>query len=340
MTTLIRQLAGLLCLATIGSGTLYAQKSSDKKEENIIIRKKGGADEKMTIVIDGDNITINGKPFDKQNDSTLDIKRFKSFNSIQLRHGQPPFPPDMAGRLKGSPRINVTATGNRAMLGVVTEKDDKGARIAEITPESGAAKAGLQKDDIITAINDTAIADHDELSAAVSKYKPEDKITVTYLRNGKKSTVTATLGKSRLVTARSFRWNNDNDEFDFDMPDIAEMPRIEGLPLNERGFRGNRDVMVWGTPKPRLGLQVQDTEEGNGVKVLEGGPESPATKAGVEKGDLVTGVNGKKIQSVDELREALKDVKEGDTVTVDILRGKEKKSVQVKFPKKLKTGNL
>lgn len=339
MATLIRQLTGLLCLAAIGSGTLYAQKPSEKKEDNIIIRRKGSGDEKMTIVIDGDNITVNGKPFDKQNDSTIEIQRFKEFNRLRLNGSRPPFPPELAGRIKGTPRISIGATVNRAVLGVVTEKDDKGARITEITPESGAAKAGLQKDDIITAVNDTTVADQNDLSAVVRKYKPEDKITVTYLRNGKKNTTTAILGKNRMATARSFHWNNDNDEFHFDMPELAELPRVEGFSFDGKGF-GNRDMLVLGKPKPRLGLQVQDTEEGNGVKVLEVGPESPATKAGVEKGDIVTGVNGKKIQSVDELREELKEVKEGDTVTVDVLRGKEKKSLQVKFPKKLKTTNL
>lgn len=332
MPTLITKVAGLLCLTLMGSGAFYAQKPSDKKEESIIIRKKGGKEEKTTIIIDGDNITVNGKPLDKFNDSSLEVKRFKEFNSLRFRNGRQAFGPEFSERVKVSPRVNVRAVGNRAVLGVITEKDEKGARIAEVTPESGAAKAGLAQNDIIIAINDSTVTDHNDLAKAVSKYKPEDKVVVTYLRNGKKSTVTATLGKSELRTVKGFHWNNEDGYTRFDIPDRLEFPRMEGF--------ADIDRLVLGERKPRLGLQVQDTEDGNGLKVLEAGAESPAAKAGIEKDDIITGVNGKKIQSAEALREELKEVKEGETITVDILRGNNKKTVQVKFAKKLKITNL
>jgi serine protease Do len=51
----------------------------------------------------------------------------------------------------------VFSGGNRALLGVVSEKNDNGAKITSVTKESAAEKAGLKKDDIITKVGDTKI---------------------------------------------------------------------------------------------------------------------------------------------------------------------------------------
>src|SRR3954467_1009508 len=50
-----------------------AAKAPKEKTQEIVIRKKGDKGEKMTIVVDGDNVTINGKPVDefKNNDVTI-----------------------------------------------------------------------------------------------------------------------------------------------------------------------------------------------------------------------------------------------------------------------------
>ena len=53
------------------------------------------------------------------------------------------------------------------MLGVTTEKADKGVEIQDITKESAAAKAGLKEGDIITKIDDKKIEDPDDLSEAI-----------------------------------------------------------------------------------------------------------------------------------------------------------------------------
>src|SRR4051794_686879 len=54
-------------------------KNNDGKNEEIVIRKKGGKTEKMTIVVDGDKVTINGKPVDEfKNDDVTILKRDRS----------------------------------------------------------------------------------------------------------------------------------------------------------------------------------------------------------------------------------------------------------------------
>jgi serine protease Do len=54
--------------------------------------------------------------------------------------------------------------------------------------------------------------------------------------------------------------------------------------------------------------------------------DSPAAKAGVERGDLLVGVNGKPLSSVDELFDALEA---GGGLSLDVLRGTEERTVDV-----------
>ena len=68
-----------------------------------------------------------------------------------------------------------------------------GAQIAEVSAGSTADKAGLKKGDVITKVNDQLITDSDSLVATIRSYRPGDKVTLTYTRGGKTSTVTLTL---------------------------------------------------------------------------------------------------------------------------------------------------
>lgn len=59
---------------------------------------------------------------------------------------------------------------------------------------SPAADAGLKEGDIITKINGETVGKDGSLSSILGEYRPGDKITITYLRDGKEHTTTATLG--------------------------------------------------------------------------------------------------------------------------------------------------
>lgn len=67
-----------------------------------------------------------------------------------------------------------------------------GAIISRVEPDSPALKAGLQAGDVVTAIGGKAITGADDLSARVSTFKPGDRTTVTYRRNGSTKTADVT----------------------------------------------------------------------------------------------------------------------------------------------------
>jgi serine protease Do len=307
----------LLALCTT-SFSLAQTADKEKKEETITIRKKteGNSKEKMTVVVDGDNITVNGKPLSEMKDADIEILH-NHIGSPKVRAMVAP-----KGGMKMSGDVFVMA-GNKAFLGVVSEKNEKGAKITSIEKESAAEKAGLQKEDIITKVADTKITGSEDLYEAIGKYKPEDKITITYLRNGKEATATATLGKSKSPQVRTFNMNG-NDDFHFEMPDMPEM----------NGFKFN------GIRKPRLGIEIQDLAEGKGVKILDVDGDTPAEKSGLKKDDIISEIDGKPIASVDELKAKLKDLKEGDSIKVTYQRNGKTQTADIKFPKRLKTANL
>jgi serine protease Do len=342
----------VLLLSICTTGYLQAQEPAApaatpakiKKDEHIVIHKKGTTTEKLTIVVDGDNITVNGKPLAEFKDDSVEVKSLKisTFRGMPRPPRAPGEPREMAIDMPmalsfdGGPggaktmRRNITAhlrgINNAAFLGIATEKSDKGAIVKEVTKESAAEKAGLQKDDIITKIGDSTIESSDRLYTVVGRYKPEDKVTITYLRDGKEKTTTATLGKNKGLYAFNF-----DKSFDFKTP-----PEISEFRFSPDDFRNGGG---W-TQQPRLGLQLKDIEDGKGAQVLEAREEAPATKAGIQKDDIITGMNGVDVHSVDEIRDQMKFLKEGDTVKIEFKRNNKRQSAEVKFPKKLKTSNL
>ncbi len=304
-----------LCVGLSASAQTKEKTAPSKeksKDETITIRKKNDSKEKITIVVDGDNITVNGKPIEDMKDSDIEVLRGRGIG---------PLMPKIRERLApmGGMKMFNESFGNRAFLGVVSEKNDKGAKISSVEKESAAEKAGLKKDDIITKIGDTKIEGSDDLYDAIGKYKPDEKVTITYLRDGKQATATATLGKNKMSSPKVFSFNGDdfkgdfNRDFNFSMP---KMPRMDGMEFNY-----NR--------RPRLGLEIQDVES-----------ETPAGKAGLQKDDVITEIDGKAIASLDDLKTKVMEIKEGDSIKVTYQRAGKIQSTEIKFPKKLKTADL
>jgi len=287
-----------------------------KKGQRIIIKKdsRNGNQETITVTVNGDKVLINGKPVDQINDK--DIRIFKGEPGDFVLSGPGP---DVNGLIRFSPHKSpIKSFSNRALLGVMTEKTEKGARITEVTKESAAEKAGLKKEDIITKVNDTKITGPEDLRETIGKFKPEEKIKITYLRNAKESTATATLLKPKtenlIINGEPFNFSFPDQNFDFSNSFISH--------------------------KPRLGLQISDIEEGTGVKVTGVDEESPAEKAGLKEEDIIKEINGSSIKDVDDLRSRIKDLKEGDIYKVKYERGGKTNTVDIKIPKKLKTANL
>lgn len=88
-----------------------------------------------------------------------------------------------------------TGSSSTPVIGVQldTTFSGPGARVAEVTPGSGADEAGIQDGDVITAINGAVIEESTELIVTIRSNAPGDSVDLTVLRNGRTQDVTVTL---------------------------------------------------------------------------------------------------------------------------------------------------
>jgi serine protease Do len=292
-------------------------KNKVSENEEIIIKRKGDKDSKITIEIKGDDIMVNGKPLDEFIDDNIVVKKGKTTTVYGFSAPHSPFR-GQSGSLSFS---SEGFDSNAAFLGVITENDDRGARIEDVTENSAAEKAGLKDDDIITKIDETKIERPEDLTKIISKHKPNDKISITYYRDGKSNKTEATLGKRKGKTMTLHSPQFDAQNFNFDWKDHDFGPRLA-------------------SGRPRLGIKAQDTEDGKGVKVLDVDNGSTAEKAGVQVDDVITEFDGRKINSTDELVDAARDAKDKPVIKITFLRDGKAQTVEIKTPRKLKTANL
>lgn len=350
--------AAVMCCAAFTT-TLTAQDDKgdklfktekDKTEtQEIIIRKKGEKDTKITVEIKGEKITINGKPLNEFKDDEVTVNR----RNIIIRDGKGGTrfqmrPDDFQGF-----SFNTEDDGEPgAFLGVTTnvyrdseDKDGthKGAEVSNVTKGSAAEKAGLKNGDIITKINDKKVEDPNSLSDVVTSFKPKDEVTVYFKRDGKEQSAKATLGERKESRTMAYSFNGPGGyNRSFTIPRIQVDPKVD-IDMTPRVW-GNGDFETYfdrSFPRQqKLGVKIQDTEEGNGVKVLDVDKESPAEKAGLKKDDIVTEIGGKKISNTDEMREELMENMEKSTYNIKATRNGSSMSFDIKIPKKLKTANL
>jgi serine protease Do len=338
----------------LAPAALQAQEGDKKKEvEQIIITKKGDKNEKVTIEINGDKVTVNGKPVDDYKDDNITIDRHKG---ITLHGGMARSFGD-----EGQNMLFFNQDEKRAMLGVVTEKADEGVEINEVSDESAAEKAGLKENDIITKIDNEKIESPDQLSKVIREHKPGDKVTVTYLRDKKEQKATVELGKFKGVSTFSFGdaeapYGLNQDMFhqfedmqkdykgkqkDYKLK-LEQLDKLKTFPRTPRveGFGGNNYSFSWSGDQPKLGLSVQDTEDGKGVNVLEVDEESNAAKAGIKENDIITQINDKVVNSADEVAKIVRESKTKPSIKLQITRNGKSQNIEVKMPRKLKTADL
>ena len=272
-----------------------------------------GKVKKMIIIRNGDSTIVQG------DDLVIDMDDLQNGVPEKFRKQLKGFNPNDMMRQPGN--INE----NKALLGVLTEKNEKGAIIKEIMKGTPAEKAGLKADDIITAINGVAINSAEELTQEVGKYMPDTKINITYLRNQQTENTTAILATNNRAATRNYQFI---DTLVFNMDDMFKM-----LPPERKEW----------APKPRklqLGVGIQDMESSKGVKITSVTENSPAALAGIKKDDVILSVNGTSLTDINDLRRILNETKEGDKWKIDYERGNKKSSTEVVFPKKLKTAEL
>ncbi len=79
-------------------------------------------------------------------------------------------------------------------------KDEDGVYVMDVTPSGAASAAGIKKGDVITKLNGVPVTSGAEMVGQIATYRPGDKITVTYKRDGKDHNVSLVLRNSTGTT--------------------------------------------------------------------------------------------------------------------------------------------
>ncbi len=350
MKQYLLRISGLAAIAVLSYSPVFSQQGNDQDSavkkirnsvEEIIIKSKNDKNVKLSVEIRDGQVFINDKPISEFKDDNVVVRKMRTLDidggAMALlgdEDGDGDFKTLIAPR---SPYRNRSGTysfsfgdGNGAFLGVSSENGDDeitGAKFRQVTKGSGAEKAGLKPGDVITKLNETTISDPEDLTGAIHKLKPEDKVNLTFKRDGKEEKVVATLGKMK-EGAYAFGYGNampKMDNFNFDMP---------------RSLRVSPRVYSFGENRPKLGIKAQDMEDGKGVKVLDIDEESPADKAGIKEGDIITRFDGKEVNSAMELADLARAGKDKADLKVSVTHDGKSREVDIKIPKKLKTADL
>jgi len=231
---------------------------------------------------------------------------------------------------------------------------ERGVVLGRIAPDSPASKSGLRENDVVTEINGQQVEGAMQFRRMIREIPAGRNVQLTVWRDGHTQKINVTLGKSEELRHNMTKVTPGTPgTFAFRMPELPEMPDLpEVAEIPEMPSMEFDGAMLY-AGHPRLGIDAEDlagqlgsffgAPDGEGILVRSVNSGSPAEKAGVKAGDVITSLNGERIRSVGDLRQKLaaqhgekdKDAETKDktrTVKLGVLRNKSEISLNVELP--------
>ncbi len=133
-------------------------------------------------------------------DSALaNLKTIKSLNQLEVTGTQ--ITGEALRKLhRDRPQLNILALGP-AVIGITGQNHPQGLIVQQVMSETGARRAGIDTDDIITHVNGAKIQGFDELTLSLFDTKPGEKVKIDYIRGGKKQQAVVVLTARDTATA-------------------------------------------------------------------------------------------------------------------------------------------
>ncbi len=184
-------------------------------------------------------------------------------------------------------------------------KSAGGAIVDEAMPGTPAAEAGLKAGDVITKLNGKDVKDAADLTIRIGSFKPNDKVELTYLRNGDEKTAQITLADQK------------NEK-------LAKADQSQSQ--NEQGAQ--------------LGIQIAPAKEvagagDKGVAIVGVDPNGTAAEQGLATGNVILDVSGKPVSTPDDVKSGIASAKSQGkkAVMMRIQTAEGARFVAVPFPK-------
>lgn len=146
------------------------------------------------------------------------------------------------------------------------DNGQQGVLVTSVSPDSPAAKAGLEEGDAIIAVNGITVDSTGQLRSQIGMRAIGDKVMLTLIRNGKEKEVKVGIGEPQHMVAA----NN-----------------------------GQLHALL-------EGVRFENNPEGDGVVVAAIAPTSPSASSGLRRGDIVVGANRREVKDIKSFSKALR----------------------------------
>lgn len=197
-----------------------------------------------------------------------------------------------------------------------------GVLVERVYRKSPAKDAGLQRGDVITAVDGIDVTDADDLVDIILDHEIGDDIKLTIVNEDGEKKITAKLDEtpSRYQSGRSFKrgitiFSDDDDD------DWEHFGRYD-----ERPFLG---VVL-----QELTSQLGDyfgVKRGRGALITEVVEDSPAETAGLKAGDVIVSINNSKVRDTEDAVDEIHDGEIGDKITITIMRDRKEMTIEAEL---------
>lgn len=226
--------------------------------------------------------------------------------------------------------------GRGSQLGVtVSDVDDAttaGVRVDDVAERSAAEKGGVKEGDLIVEFDGERVRSARQLTRLVQETPDGRPVKMTVVRGKDRQTLEVTPQETE------FAWTGNlgpelRDELERSLPDLRELRRLPEMGAFNFRFDGMPAMPMRG----RLGVQVESLSDqlaeyfgakDGGVLVSSVTADSPAAKAGVKAGDVITKVNGTAVKDAGDVVDELGDVSGDGAVSLDIIRDKKAQTLK------------
>ena len=216
-------------------------------------------------------------------------------------------------------------------------KEAAGAEILNVDRDAPAAKAGLRAHDVILQMNGQPVAGEQQLRRMLRETPAGRTITLVISRDGQQQTVTVQLADRTTIEENAWTQHMVVPAPDDDDTIVLEGPSGHGIGVGSSGFLGN---FTLGSPSVGveldvLGSQLADyfgVKDGQGLLVKHVAENSPASRAGLKAGDVITLANGQKMATLGEWMKML-HANRGKQVQLTLVRNHKEETLTLEAGK-------
>ncbi len=203
-------------------------------------------------------------------------------------------------------QIKETGSVSRGWLGVLIQEvtrelaesfgmdNPHGALVAKVLDDSPAAEAGLEVGDVIVEFNGAKVMRSSGLPPLVGRAKVGKQAQVTVIRSKQRRNIGVVIAQlPGAITQAAFKPEDSS----------ANEESALGMKVEELGSEASERL------KLELGVQVVEVDE-----------FGPASDAGIQKGDVITMIDNRDVESIDDFQEITDQLKSGKSVALLVQR--------------------